>query len=438
MQTETIKGLSAAAIIRRTGNLIRKWGKDSAASIRYLPARRKIMLLSILLIEANFYSAIAGIWLLAGYTAYEWRAFQATPEGRMPFRQFIRRSYFFIPGSVLFLSAFAGATVSRHYFSAVIAVFLLVPILFCVTAIQFLWKREDALHFARYSVMMILPIAIYTLLSPWAASPLWGAFRNIRITGTFGNANFFAYALELLLVFALALFYHVWNPVVRREIIAAFAAGVVCLYFTSSRTGFIAFLIGLTVFLFCMSEKRLLSAVFAAIAILLALAAIFPEKSIAIIGDCLPRSFFDVQGFETRFEIWNIAVRRIKASPFIGTGLFTFNLYIPINAPAAIKRAVHAHNIFLNFWMETGLTGVMSLIWMIARAGITAARRLSASPMRPYLAAGIGIIAVTVVHGIMDAPLISSQTITLFALFLGSVCITREEAAISPPSRVRI
>jgi O-antigen ligase len=244
--------------------------------------------------------------------------------------------------------------------------------------------------------------------------------------GTFSNPNYFSYALELFLVLALALFYHVWEGKTRNKVILSFIAGLFCLYFTGSRTGIIAFMVGLTIFLFSMSEKGMLSAAFALIALLLAMAAVFPERVVDILSGIIPRSALYIRGFENRFEIWNIAIRQIRKNPFVGTGLYTYGLYVPVNAPNPIKGSVHAHNIFLNFWLETGLTGVLSFVWILVRSSVFALRALHSSPMRPYLAAGLGIISITVVHGIMDAPLVSSQTIAFFGIFLGTMCRTRK------------
>jgi O-antigen ligase len=401
--------------------------RDLAVELRYLPLRRKIMIASILLIGASFITAPAGVLLLTVFTVYEWRLQQKNPATRITWRIFLTRSIVGVPGTVLVCSALFGALYHGHYPNALLAVFVLAPIVACATLFPFLWKREDALHFARYSVMLILPVTVFAIAAPWTGSLMTGQWHNLRLMGTFNNPNYFSYALELFLILAIALFYHVWHRTTRNRIIVSFVAGLFCLYLTGSRTGIIAFLVGVTIFLFSMSEKGLLSAAFAVMALTLALAAVFPEKIVDVLGDVLPRSSQYIRGFENRFELWNIALRQIQKEPFIGTGLYTYVHYIPVNAPSSIRGAVHAHNIFLNFWLETGLFGVLSFIWILLRSALFALRRIRSSPFRPFYAAGLGIIAMTVVHGIMDAPLVSSQTIAFFGLFLGAMCTVREE-----------
>lgn len=56
-----------------------------------------------------------------------------------------------------------------------------------------------------------------------------------------------------------------------------------------------------------------------------------------------------------RLNYWRDTIEIIKIHPFIGIGLGNFNL--------ACSR--YAHNSFLQFWAETGLLGLASLLWLI-------------------------------------------------------------------------
>jgi O-antigen ligase len=107
----------------------------------------------------------------------------------------------------------------------------------------------------------------------------------------------------------------------------------------------------------------------------------------------------------------------------MGTGLDSYRLLIPKNAPAVLLNSMHCHNIFLNLWLETGLFGVLSFVWISLRAAFTAVRRLQYSSVRPCLSAGIGMVAATFIHGIMDASLVSSQTLSYFGLFLACLVV---------------
>ena len=56
-----------------------------------------------------------------------------------------------------------------------------------------------------------------------------------------------------------------------------------------------------------------------------------------------------------RINYWQDTVEIIKLHPFLGVGLGNFNLVY----------SRYAHNFFLQFWAETGLLGIASLLWFI-------------------------------------------------------------------------
>lgn len=402
-------------------NKISKTFKDFLLHLKLLPMRRKIMILSICLIGAHFFVAPVGIWLLFIYTLIEYKKQIKNSNIKFNLIYFARKSVFFIPGTIMVLGALIGSIYHGNYPYSLISIFLLAPIVYTASIIPFLWKKEDALHFARYCVMLILPVGTIAFLHILITSP-----NNTRLVGTFSNSNYFAYVLEIFILLALALLYHVWETKTRNRLILSALLGIFCLYMTGSRTGMVAFLLGVTIFLFSMSEKRILTIVFAFLAIILTLTAVFPEKAVEIIGDLIPRSALLTDGLGHRFELWNVALRQIDKQPFIGTGLFTYSLYVPPNAPAPICYAPHAHNILINFWLETGLAGVLAFIWILIKVTRQTSKKLSKSPIRPYLASVLAIIAVTSVHGVMDAPLISSQTIPFFAVLLSTAGIVDE------------
>ncbi len=388
-----------------------------AVYISLLPLRRKVMIISVLLMGLNYYTAPLGMGLLTVFSIIEAKSCYRKNKPNLPVRKMIRESIFLIPGIILLFSAVFGAIYNGNHLSALLALIILAPILLTAVLIQFLWTNEDGLHFARYSVMLILPVSLFAFLFPWPGRFFIFARHGSRLMGTFGNPNYFAYILDLFLLFAAALFYHAWNKNTRVRLIIPAAAGFVCLYLTGSRTGLIAFFAGTTILFFIMAEKKIMCALLLSVSLILIISAAFPETAVKIIAAVFPRTGHLTSGFESRFELWNIALRQINKNPFVGTGLFTFNKYVPVNAPDVYVKAVHAHNIFLNFWLETGLPGVLSFVWMICAVTAKALRTIKDSPYKPYLAAVIAMFAVTTAHGITDAPLMSAQTIAFFGIF---------------------
>jgi len=72
---------------------------------------------------------------------------------------------------------------------------------------------------------------------------------------------------------------------------------------------------------------------------------------------------------------------------------------------------------------------------MMAISVVKSVKALHLSSVRPYLAAGIAMIAATLVHGIMDAPLVSSQGIILFGLFLGALSVMVRQSGLKVKSK---
>jgi len=385
-----------------------------------LTFRKKLMIITLLMVGASYYSAPFGIILLSAGLIIEWRK---SPERSFSLWHIVRKSVFFIPGVLFLLSAVIGAVYYGHYISAGLALLVLAPILFSATMIEILWQKEDALHFARYATMLVFPLAMIAFIFPQPGGIPFDYSAELRLSSSFSNPNYFSYILEMLLMFSGALYYHVWKKSSRIWLALSVALSILCLYFTGSRTGMLAFFAGAMVFYLCMSEKTILVIVFGTMTLALASVALFPEKAVEIFRDLIPRPESFLSEINNRFMLWDVALKQIAINPVIGTGLDTYRLLIPKNAPVALTSSIHCHNIFINLWLETGILGVLSFLWISLRAGITAIRRLKYSPVRPYLSAGIGMIAIMVVHGLMDAPLVSSQTLAFFVLFLACLVV---------------
>ncbi|MHB1483973.1 MAG: O-antigen ligase family protein [Saccharofermentanales bacterium] len=385
-----------------------------------LSKNRKVMILSLLLIAASYYSAPFGVILLAAGLFAEW---MHSGYRHVNLFQLGKTSIFLIPGIILIISAAVGPLFYGHYWNSLLALLILLPLIFCAVAIEVLWKKEYALHFARYTTMLIIPITVTAFAFPWIRGIFTRYSEHLRFAGTFSNPNYFSYFLEITMLFAIALYYHMWKRSSRIWLSFSFVLSAFCLYLTGSRTGMLAFLVGITIFCLLMSEKVILSVVFGAITIVLVATAIFPEKSVSIFSDVIPRPETFLVEIKYRFMLWDVALKQIAKNPFLGTGLDTYRYLVPKDAPLVLKNAIHSHNIFINFWLETGVLGFASFIWIFIRVIARAIKVLKTSNVRPYLSAGIAMIAVTAVHGIMDAPLVSSQTISLFGLLLGCIVV---------------
>ena len=94
-----------------------------------------------------------------------------------------------------------------------------------------------------------------------------------------------------------------------------------------------------------------------------------------------------------RLEYWRGAWGIIRAHPWIGTGLGSFDL------PG---RTYYAHNIFLQFWAEAGIAGVFSFFWLIAAILRNGWKNLQESPEKKWRVGLFAGVCVFLVHNLMD------------------------------------
>ncbi|HEY3062077.1 MAG TPA: O-antigen ligase family protein [Chloroflexota bacterium] len=101
-----------------------------------------------------------------------------------------------------------------------------------------------------------------------------------------------------------------------------------------------------------------------------------------------------------RVDLWLSSLQMVRDHPFLGVGLdnfvYQYQNYLREGAVAEPNLS-HPHNWILNVWLEMGLPGLISLVWLV----FTFARR--AAKQRTWLAAGaLGAMADMLTHGLID------------------------------------
>ncbi len=125
-----------------------------------------------------------------------------------------------------------------------------------------------------------------------------------------------------------------------------------------------------------------------------------------------------------RYEIWHTTVNQIIPNkPFTGVGLGNYQNYFKTltqgwpNFPEYIAPwAVTPHNIFLTFWVNLGLLGLLGLVWLCVLVGRWLRQPLTR--LNP-LDAGLIISFISLlVHGLVDAAYWKNDLAILFWLFV--------------------
>lgn len=184
--------------------------------------------------------------------------------------------------------------------------------------------------------------------------------------------------------------------------------GLLTLFLTFSRGAWLALGAALVIFGFFTHErKKILTWVLLA-AILLAAIPITREKLKGlVVGRDLSQ--------ENRYVLWEAARDLIKKRPISGVGLMGFHEYYK-NYPLGPDRVVqnYPHNFFLNFWLETGLPGLIAMVGLLILfyKKIRLLYRRKWAYALPVAAA----MSVVLLHGLIDVPYLKNDLSVLFWL----------------------
>jgi putative inorganic carbon (HCO3(-)) transporter len=179
-------------------------------------------------------------------------------------------------------------------------------------------------------------------------------------------------------------------------------AGVMITTLSFSRGGYLA--LAAVVVAAALSHRRRLYLLAGAIVIAAALLLVEPVRHRIVIET------ENVYGntVQSRIDLWTAAIKLIEQRPLFGAGLSGFQQRVQpfLTNFHSTAQFIDPHNIVLNFWVETGVLGVLAMIWIFGAAFVISWRgwRRGEAAWSPYhLGVLLALIAV-VVHGMVDVP----------------------------------
>lgn len=109
-------------------------------------------------------------------------------------------------------------------------------------------------------------------------------------------------------------------------------------------------------------------------------------------------------GISERAKVWQIAVDRLKESPWLGIGINAFHGTEPGSDGRRVLEVSHAHNIWLQTALDLGLLGLLGYIFVVGALLWGADQAARRSGEVSYIAAGAGLSLVAVhLFGMADA-----------------------------------
>ncbi len=136
---------------------------------------------------------------------------------------------------------------------------------------------------------------------------------------------------------------------------------------------------------------------------------------------------------QSRLDLWTAAVKLIEHRPLFGAGLSGFQ---QMSAPYythfhTLANFIDPHNIVLNFWVETGLLGLIAFTWIMVVGFQVAWRgwRQGYTGWRAYHLGVLLALVAVVVHGMVDVPYFKNDLSLLFWTLIGLTWAGRQWAA---------
>ncbi len=265
--------------------------------------------------------------------------------------------------------------------------------------------------------------AVYQKLTGFGIpNPLWAAAETRRVTAFYGYPN------------AIGLFA---APVI--VLLAGWAAGLFLAGTARARVAsllpIILSLLGLAACLFAVSKGAIIGA-FAGLAVLGLLVKKLRGPTLAlVIAGCLAvmlyapalrlaSSIFALrdQSGSVRAIGWEDTIKMLADHPVFGAGLSGFQQIVePYHEAKYIEIFMYPHDIFLNFWTETGLIGLAGFVWLTIMLFAEAVRQLRRRPHDWLPSALLAALVAVVVHGLVDVPYMKNDLAMLFWILAGLI-----------------
>lgn len=125
--------------------------------------------------------------------------------------------------------------------------------------------------------------------------------------------------------------------------------------------------------------------------------------------------------------IWKETAAMLAEHPVFGAGLAGYReRIVPYHAATYIEVFMYPHDLFLNFWSETGLLGLAGFLWIVGLFFVETGRLLAKKQAAPWPAAALAAAMVALlVHGLVDVPYFKNDLAMLFWIIVGFVEVLR-------------
>ncbi len=308
------------------------------------------------------------------------------------------------------------------------------PLMFLLVFVYNIKTTEEIKNVIRALGITVLAIGIFAVIQKLTGAlilnPFWADEATRRITTFFGYPN--ANALFVLPIIFLTLY----NLLTDKKIlmiglnILIMILGILAIIWTASTGALVGLAAGLLALLVMHKKTRLMILLAGTVVVLtLALTPAAQNKisqSLYLASQTkLPLVPSDLA---IRTQQWRETLAMLADRPLIGAGLSGYQASVaPYHINQHIEIYLYPHNFLLNFWTETGLLGLVAMLWILIAFFMTACQAFKNSNMLTFsvISAMIGLL----VFGLVDVPYFKNDLAVLFWIIVGIIIILNNQKA---------
>lgn len=135
-------------------------------------------------------------------------------------------------------------------------------------------------------------------------------------------------------------------------------------------------------------------------------------------------------GIQSRTVLWREGWQVVRDYPFTGSGLMSFWLVHPIYVLLInVPFIAHAHNTFLEVWVEQGILGFIGLLLAGMVTASWAWKALGRASVSSWGWAGLAALTAVSLHGLVDVVFYVTRTLPVIGLLFGYAYFMNENPA---------
>lgn len=249
----------------------------------------------------------------------------------------------------------------------------------------------------------------------------WFSEMPRRVTGFFAFPNAVGLFLSPIIALFLGLLLYpaaaeIFDRKQRRVLWAGVAAGIIAILLANVRGALLGIGAAYLLSLFFVKNKRIHLGVIASV---IALLLIIPSTRhtayrIATLRDT---------SSDVRVALWQGSLNLLTARPLTGSGIGGFPVFYPeYKLDKHVEILQYPHNIFLNFWSELGILG---LLWVVAffikLFSLFFSKKSPATTSPPFLLPLLLSFFALLVYGLVDVPYFKNDLAVLWWLLLAMI-----------------